>query len=304
MKIILLIVLLLSTTYGRKSFTADYFVKKDSLHLPVVTKELLDISKHTHKSHTMRYTYVGKTSNIDSVYSYLDLQAFPPNMEYKKYHYAHDSVFISSVSINQRNGDTTTLYDDTYTENGLKKIAFDKMTKCSTFVTYQKWGKRKREVSKCPGEYEPAGQVFDLVEHGEYIDEIETRRGKVDSSDIRRFYLSSFDSLVAEYMVIDSAHSIPVNLYYFNAHKKVINKFSFGTISENFKVTNFEKYTYTPNGKIYRIYFCKTVDRLDLKKGYKLVNYTEYEYDKLGRLTTMTTRVPPDPKYQKKDNAE
>jgi hypothetical protein len=36
-------------------------------------------------------------------------------------------------------------------------------------------------------------------------------------------------------------------------------------------------------------------------REYELINYTEYSYDKLGRQTSMITRVKPDPKYQKKE---
>ena len=51
-------------------------------------------------------------------------------------------------------------------------------------------------------ENEYDGQVFNNKKHDEYIESIETYQGKIDSNSIRRYYLTPFDSVVADLMVM------------------------------------------------------------------------------------------------------
>jgi len=79
-------------------------------------------------------------------------------------------------------------------------------------------------------------------------------------------------------------------------NKKKKYSFGFGIFSNINEVIDFNHYTYTDKGKIHREYYFFAIDRDAIDKSYELVNYTEYEYDSLGRKIRVTTRVKPDPK--------
>jgi hypothetical protein len=152
------------------------------------------------------------------------------------------------------------------------------------------------DVRKCPGDTGFGGQVFNKTKHDEYIESIETYRGEIDSNTIRRYYLTPFDSIVADFMVTKRKEPFIVRLNVYNNNKKKKYSFGFGIFSNFNEVINFNHYTYTDKGQIHRDYYFFVIDRNAKDKSYELVNYTEYEYDSLGRKIRETTRVKPDPK--------
>jgi len=301
MKTLFIFLLLIGAADARKRFTPEYFVKKHDLVLPVATKELLDVSKHTHKSDTWEYFYIGKTDKRDSISRYMDFQAFPANKTSGKYGYRNDTIVVFSVAIAQDNGDTTTLDSTIYTNNSLTKKSRDLLRDCSYYSAFQPWAnKRLYDKSKCRGEAEPTGQEFVFTEYEEYIEDVEYFKGKIDSNTIRRYYFNDFDSLVADYMVRPGSEPLIVDLRFYDKNHRQTMQYSFGISVAQLQVTDFQKFTYTPANRLHRVYLFSALDYAAPKKGYELTNYTEYEYDTLGRLVRMTTRVPPDPKYQKK----
>ena len=303
------VVFLLSSSalYARKSFTPDYFIKKHNLVLPEIPDKSFDITDFTHDNDKWTYSYFGSTNTIKCVKRHLNIQGLPSNYRYNYYTYSNDTTYIKSRTISEKTGDTLSKRDIAEINKGLIQIIYNPDTKCTTYVEYTTYvdiKDRKMEKKKCPGDEEPTGQEFSYDEFNEYIESIETYRGKVDSSSIRRLYLTSFDSLAADYMLIDGVKPVLVELNIYNKNHKVTQKYTFGIYAQNFKVTKFEKYIYTTAGNVHRVYLFMAVDRKNLDKGYKLANYTEYEYDNQGRLATMTTRVIPDPKYKKKNTAK
>ena len=58
--------------------------------------------------------------------------------------------------------------------------------------------------------------------------------------------------------------------------------FGFGIFYIN-EVLSFNYYTYTDKNQLHRSYYFDVIDRKAKDKRYILVNYTEYEYDSLGR---------------------
>jgi len=301
MKALLLFLLLMGAADARKRFTPEYFVKKHDLVLPVATKELLDVSKHTHKSDTWEYFYIGKSEKLDSVYNYRDLQVFTVSEDFQKYSYKGDTVINRSISIAEDNGDTLTNDIIKRTDNNLTEIALRLKDSCYYYSAFQPWAnKRLYDKSKCRGEAEPTGQEFVFTEYEEYIEDVEYFKGKIDSNTIRRYYFNDFDSLVADYSVESGISPRLFNLYTYTKQKKKDMSFLFNAFTDKNSVVSFEKHTYTPANRLHRIYLFSALSFDAPEKGYKLTNYTEYEYDDLGRLVRMTTRVPPDPKYQKK----
>ena len=78
--------------------------------------------------------------------------------------------------------------------------------------------------------------------------------------------------------------------------KERCNCFGFGIFYNINEVLSFNYYTYTDKNQLHRSYYFDVIDRKAKDKRYILVNYTEYEYDSLGRKIRVTTRVKPDPK--------
>jgi hypothetical protein len=297
MKVLFFLLLLASIVFTQsKDFTPEYFVKKHNLKLPEVTEKNIDVSKHTHKSDSWFYFYNAKSDTIDSVYDYLNIERFPPNKQYDKYTYRGDSTIIKRVAISQRSFDTTTNLKIIFTDNYCSKTYFDNKNGCYTFVKFTPWGERKSEKNLCPGEKEPEGQEFAFVNKGNFIECIETYKGKVDSNNIRHYYFSSFDSLVADYMVEkDNPPFLAHLLFYTTQHKRKLD-YGFDLFKHYNEVINFNYDTYRPDGKLFRTYYFDINDRNQKEKEYLLINYSEYTYDSLGRKTTMITYVIPDKK--------
>jgi hypothetical protein len=297
MRVLLFLLLFASIAFTQtKHFTPEYFVKKHNLILPEVSEKNVDISKHTHKSDSWFYFYKGKTDKIDSVYRYLNIERFPPNKQYWKYSYNKDSIIINRIAISQIGLDTTTNLKMIITNNYQTETYFDKKTNCYTFVTYTSWGVRKNEKNLCPGEKEPHGQDFAFENKGNFVECLETYNGEVDSNTIRHYYFSSFDSLVADYMVKKDIPPFLAGLIFYTSDNKRKIDYSFYSFKHFNEVINFNYHTYRPDGKLFRTYFFDVNDKKPKEKEYILINYTEYSYDSLGRKTTMITYVIPDKK--------
>jgi hypothetical protein len=294
MKLLLIIMVCFCMVFAQKGFTPEYFVKKHNLILPEINEKNIDISKHTHKSDSWFYFYKGNSDRVDSVYRFLNIERLPANKQYDIYHYKNDSVVISSISIAQNIMDTTNNLQITFSDNYKNKTYYDKMNKCYTFVKFTPWGKRKSEKNLCPGDKEPHGQEFTFTKRGDYIEATERYNGSIDSNTIRRYYFSSFDSLVADYMV--KTDTPLVSLFFYTKTRKIQIEYTFDFNKYHDKVDNFDYYTYTSSDKLFRIYHFDSIYETvkAIKREYELINYTEYSYDSLGRKTSMITRVIPD----------
>jgi hypothetical protein len=294
--IVVSLLLCCSIVVAEKGFTSDYFVKKHNLLLPQVNEKQTDISKHAHKSDSWFYFYKDSSDKIDSVYEYLNIEGFPPNKQHQKYEYRKDSIFIRSISIAQDNMDTTSNEIIIFTNNFKNKTYYDKRNQCYTYVTFTSWGQRKSEKNQCPKDVFPHGREFSFVKKANYIESIETYNGEVDSSDIRRYYFTAFDSLCAEYSVTKDTTPFLVKLNVFNSSQQKTYEYGFDPFKYYNHVYSFNYFTYGKNGKMLRDYFFLVKPETEKlkKREFYLVNYTEYTYDSLGRKTSMITRVVPD----------
>ena len=300
MRIFLFVFLSASIVLAQKGFTPEYFVKKHNLKLPEVDIDKIDVSKYTHRNDSWLYFYKGQSRKVDSTYRYLNIEGFPPNKQYEKYTYKGDSTFVRQIAIAQDNLDTTNNYEIAITNNGQAEKSFNKTRNYCNFVTYTSWGCLKSEKFLNPGDKEPHGHECSLVKIGDYIESIETRENKVDSSDIQRYYFSAFDSLVAQYTLSKKEDPALMNLiFYTNTHKKKI-EYDFDFFKHSNEVTTFDIYTYRPNGNLFRMYLFDSKAHRPSKGGskppreYKLLSYVEYSYDSLGRKTSMISYDPPD----------
>ncbi len=296
MRIFISIIVLGFIVQAQKRFTSDYFVSKYNLSLPEVTKEMLDISTHTHTSDLWEYHYQGKTVKLDSVVRNLTIEGFNPSRRVKKYNYEFDSVVVREVSISKITYDTLSNWIITYKNNFRFQSALNLKSNCIFNSCFDDRGIKMLDVSKCPGEIDFGGQVFNITKHDEYIESIEIYRGEIDSNSIRRYYLTPFDSIVADFMVKKGKDPFIVNLNVYNNKRKKQYSYGFGIFYNINEVLSFNYYTYTDKNQLHRSYYFDVIDRKAKDKHYELVNYTEYEYDSLGRKIRVTTRVKPDVK--------
>jgi hypothetical protein len=281
---------------AQKRFNSDYFISKYNLNLPKITKDMLHISDFTHTSDLWEYFYHKNTEKLDSVTRKLTIEGFNPSRKILRYNYISDSVIVREISISDVKGDTLVNIINFYKNNFRYKRALDLQSNCIWKSSFDERGIKMLDVRKCPGDTGFGGQVFNKTKHDEYIESIETYRGEIDSNTIRRYYLTPFDSIVADFMVTKRKEPFIVRLNVYNNNKKKKYSFGFGIFSNFNEVINFNHYTYTDKGQIHRDYYFFVIDRNAKDKSYELVNYTEYEYDSLGRKIRVTTRVKPDPK--------
>ncbi|HLV30098.1 MAG TPA: hypothetical protein VKY57_00875 [Chitinispirillaceae bacterium] len=297
MRIIVCIISLCFIVSGQKRFSSDYFVKKYNLKLPEVTQEMLDITKLTHTSDSWEYFYQGNTEKLDSIVRKLTIERFPRNLQKDKYRYTNDTVYVTSVSVLvDSGGDTSSATNYKYTADFRTQIAIKPKTNCIWKSRFDERGIKLLDVNKCPGEKEFGGQVFNNMIKDEYIESIETYRGEIDSNSIRRYYLTPFDSIAADFMVKKGKTPFIVRFNTYNKKNKKQASFAFGIYSNVNEVLNFDYYTYTNTNKLHRVYHFEVKNRNAKDKEYELVNFTEYEYDKLGRKIKKTTKVMPDKK--------
>ena len=299
MRIIVCIISLCFIVSGQKRFSSDHFVKKYNLKLPEVTREMLDITKLTHTSDSWEYFYQDNTEKLDSVVRKLTIERFPRNLQTDKYKYFDDTVYVNSVSIlADSGGDTSAARDYKYTDDFRTKISHNPKTNCIWISRFDERGIKLLDVSKCPGEKEFSGQVFHLDIKDEYLEKHKGKNGEIDSNSIRRYYLTPFDSIAADFMVKKGKTPFIVRLNTYNKKNKKQASFAFGIYSNINEVLNFDYYTYTNTNKLHRVYHFEVKNRNVKDKEYELVNFTEYEYDKLGRKIKKTTKVTPDKKNE------
>ncbi len=296
MRIITSIIIMCFVAQTQKRFNSDYFISKYNLNLPKITKDMLHISDFTHTSDLWEYFYHKNTEKLDSVTRKLTIEGFNPSRKILRYNYISDSVIVREISISDVKGDTLVNIINFYKNNFRYKRALDLQSNCIWKSSFDERGIKMLDVRKCPGDTGFGGQVFNKTKHDEYIESIETYRGEIDSNTIRRYYLTPFDSIVADFMVTKRKEPFIVRLNVYNNNKKKKYSFGFGIFSNFNEVINFNHYTYTDKGQIHRDYYFFVIDRNAKDKSYELVNYTEYEYDSLGRKIRETTRVKPDPK--------
>ena len=304
MRTFLIIFLSVTVVLAQKGFTPEYFVKKHNLKLPEVDVGNVDVSKCT-QNDSKYFFYQGKTKNIDSVYSYVTFRGVPTAKLYEKYHYQSDSILVRQTEIAQDNYDTMSKREIVIYDNYKTETRFDRKRNCKIYLKRTSWGQPMGEKSLCPGDKEPHGQEFTLTKMNDYVESIETYENKVDSSDIRRYYFSAFDSLVAQYTLSKKEDPALMNLiFYTNTHKKKI-EYDFDFFKHSNEVTTFDIYTYRPDGNLFRMYLFDSKAHRPSKGGskppreYKLLSYVEYSYDSLGRKTSMISYDPPDAKSGK-----
>ncbi len=299
MRIIVWIIALCFIVSGQKRFSSDHFVKIYDLELPKVTQKMLDITKLTYTSDSWEYFYQGKTEKLDSVVDYLTIQGFPRDLQIEKYRYTDDTVYVSSVSVwLDSGGDTSSIRNYKYADAFRTKISHNPKTNCIWKSRFDERGIKLLDVSKCPDEKDFSGQVFNLGIKDEYLEKHKEKDGGIDSNSIRRYYLTPFDSIVADFMVKKGKTPFIVRLNTYNKKNKKQASFAFGIYSNINEVLNFDYYTYTNTNKLHRVYHFEVKNRNVKDKEYELVNFTEYEYDKLGRKIKKTTKVTPDKKNE------
>ncbi len=301
MRFYICIILLFCFANAQKRFQPEYFIDKHNLKLPTITKNMLDLREFTHTSDRWIYYYKGNTGQLDTIIENLTIQGYEYSKTTQIYNYISDTVFVTDVTIGSEAKDTLHMGEITYTDNYKKKRAFDIKRNCIFDSKFDERGIKLLDVSKCQNESEFNGQVFSLVKHDNYLESIPFDNGIIDSNNIRRYYLTPFDSIVADYLVEKNREPVFFNFITYNKFKKPVYKYQFDVFRKSGPIISFNYHTYDSSGRLKRIYYFQTKDWYHPENGFNLVNYTEYEYDKLGRKTTMITRVKPDPKYQKKE---
>jgi hypothetical protein len=297
MKIFVSVLILCFISQAQKRFNADYFISKYNLNLPKITKDMLDISEFTHNSDLWESFYQGKTEKLDSITRKLAIQGFDSSRRVIRYNYESDSVVVREVSVSLTNYDTLSNWITTsYSNNFNIKKALNLKTNCIYKSSFDERGIKMLDVSKCPGDTGFDGQVFYFDKKEEYLEKYRNKNGKIDSNSIRRYYLTPFDSIVADFIVRREKEPSIVRLNVYNNSKKKQYSYGFDFYRNINEVYNFNYYTYNNKGLLHRNYYFFAKD-IDAKvKSYELVNYTEYEYDSLGRKIRETTRVKPDVK--------
>ena len=299
MRIIFWIITLCFIVSGQKRFFPGHFVKIYNLKLPEVTREMLDVTKLTHTSDSWEYFYQGNTEKLDSVVRKLTIERFPRNLQTDKYKYFDDTVYVNSVSIlADSGGDTSAARDYKYTDDFRTKISHNPKTNCIWKSRFDERGIKLLDVSKCPGENEFGGQVFRLEKHENYLESIPIKEGVVDSNNIRRYYLAPFDSIVADFLVERNKTPVFFNLIIYNKQQQPVYKYSFDVFRQSNPVVNYNYHTYDNAGRLKRIYLFYIKNWNSPEDGFVLTNFTEYEYDKLGRKIKKTTKVMPDKKNE------
>ncbi len=301
MRLIIYIFIICHLVIAKRKYETQHFINSHSLKIPKISKSMLDVNDFTHTSDSWEYFYQENTKKLDSVVEQLTIQGFPPSKTIEKYLYKTDTIFSEMISISLSNGDTLNNCRRKYTDNFRTKEVLDLKTKCIWRSKFDKRGIKLLDVRKCPDEKDFDGQLFHLKRKKEYLERYKEKNGNIDSNSIRRYYLTPFDSILADYMVKKDKDPFIVRLNIYNNSNKKQVSYGLGIYSNINEVLNINHYTYTKKGNLYRIYHLQVKKRDAKNKIFELVNYTEYEYDKLGRIKKTTTRVKPDPKYQKKE---
>jgi len=259
---------------------------------------MLDVTKLIHTSDSWEYSYQGNTEKLDSVVQNLTIQRYENTRSIQHYTYVLDTVKVTDVIFAIEKGDTLHQSVKNYTDNYRSKEVLDIMRNCIWKSRFDERGIKLLDVSKCPGEKEFSGQVFHLNTKDEYLEKHKEKDGGIDSNSIRRYYLTPFDSIAADFMAKKGKTPFIVRLNTYNKQNKKQASFAFGMYSNINEVLNFDYYTYISTNKLHRVYHFEVKNRNAKDKEYELVNFTEYEYDKLGRKIKKTTKVMPDKKNE------
>jgi hypothetical protein len=226
----------------------------------------------------------------------MTIERFNPSRRVQRYNYKPDSVIVREVSVSKTKGDTLNNWITAYSKDFRFENALDLETNCFWQSRFDDRGIKLLDVRKCQGENDFDGQVFHLNTKDDYLEKYRNKNGEIDSNSIRLYYLTSFDSIAADFMVMKGKKPFIVRLNTYNKKRKKQYSYGFGIFSNINEVLSFNYYIYTDKNQLHRSYYFDVIDRKAKDKRYMLVNYTEYEYDSLGRKIRVTTRVKPDPK--------
>ncbi|NLL13329.1 MAG: hypothetical protein GX267_07990, partial [Fibrobacter sp.] len=212
MKIFITIIALLFIVQAQKRFTSDYFISKYNLSLPEVTQKMLEVSELTHTSDLWEYFYQEKTDKIDSVVRNMTIERFNPSRRVQRYNYKPDSVIVREVSVSKTKGDTLNNWITAYSKDFRFENALDLETNCFWQSRFDDRGIKLLDVRKCQGENDFDGQVFHLNTKDDYLEKYRNKNGEIDSNSIRLYYLTSFDSIAADFMVMKGKKPFIVRL--------------------------------------------------------------------------------------------
>lgn len=296
MRYSVLILFLCLVCVAQKRFQPEYFIEKGQLDLPETGKNVSDLDRFSHVSDVREYFYLGGTLDLQSVHRELTIEGFPANVTTDKYTYSDDTVYVNSISRSKSHGDTTSIRLYKYTDDFRTTISYNPKTECTSHTKFDKKGIKILEVRKCPGDDDFRGQVYHLVQRQDYLDKYKEKNGVIDSSNMRRYYLTVFDSVVADYMVKEGKEPFIVRLNTYGENNRKTMSYGFGIYTNNFEVVQMDKYTYSEQDKLHRVYHFEVKDGNPV-----LVNYTEYEYDNSGRKVRVTTRMKPDAESAKNE---
>ncbi len=287
MRLLLYVVICIGLAFADENiYQPEYFIKKHSLNLPHITPDMSDISRHSYILDIKEYFYLGSTSNLDSVIRYIHIKR--PIREYERYLYLGDTTISKVVSITEK-GDTVDQLIVTSDRLHNTRRYVDLESQCMHTIQLNEWGKKIVDKAKCSGDKEFSGQEVEFRKNGNCTEAIPKNNGIVDSNGIRKYYLNSFNNIVAEYSIDKRGGFRISQLITYNVHNNPIYQYNIiGFDKWNF-VEKFNHYVYDSSGRLKRDYLYKTADRKKKKKGFQLVNYTEYEYDDLGRKIRMIT---------------
>jgi len=296
MRYFIIFFIFVTTIYGQKKFETGYFVEKYGLNPPEVTEKMLDVSGHTHASDAWQYFYIENTGKIDSAYNQRNLEALGETKTFEKYRHKKETVFVDVVTIAANNGDTLYESEIIYTDNFKTQVSTVKTSNCTYYSQFNDWGAKNYDKIKCSGDKKPRGTEYEFTKRTEFIEVVPRKKSVVDSNNIRRYYFTPFDSVVADMLIERNKEPKIFNLYKYNNEKLKVYKYGFNVFDQKNPIVKCNYYKFDKRGRLEIEYFINAVDYYDLEKGFELVNYTEYEYDNLGRKTKMITWVKPEPK--------
>lgn len=287
MRVILCILIICEVIFAEGNISnPEYFIKKHSLNLPHITPDMSDISKYSYILDIKEYFYLGSTSNLDSVIRYVHIKR--PIREYERYLYLGDTAISKIVSIADKSDTLNQLIVTTNRLHNTRRYV-DLKSQCIHIIQLNEWGKKVFDKTKCSDDKEFSGQEIEFRKEGNYTIAIPKVNGIVDSSGIRKYYLNTFNNIVAEYSMDKRGGFRISQLIVYNVNNNPIYQYDLTGFDKWYFVEKFNHYVYDSSGRLKRDYVYKTADRKKRKKGFQLVSYTEYEYDDLGRKIRMIT---------------
>lgn len=290
----LLVFLLLSgAAQARPGFKIDHFVEEHELVLPKISEQMLVTSRHTMRTDLWTFTYFGGSEKLDMAYHLLHRNGHPIYKLYKTYWYSGDTAFAKLVSISIETGDTSLDETSTITNDGRVVVLNNHKRNFIAYLGYDTCGRRLYEKTKFPGQKVPTGTDYEYIDRGEYIESIPHDGGLVDSNDIRWYYYNDLDSVVATYPMDNKQRPFLLSLNAFDAMGRRTSSYGFSVFDSLHPIIDWCHYTYDKNGRPKRLYYFTAADTRNFSKGYRLVFYTQYEYDSPGRMVRKESRKVP-----------